>query len=210
MAIVRSTHWLTTEVFELVVSREGLEYRAGDCTLLIRDDGVDSRPYSFSSHPSQSELRFLIRSPATVPSEGQFSTWLASRRPGDLVGLGTPFGGFAPGQSESEVWLATGTGISPFVACLRGPSNFRPRLYFGVRSRAEALFSEFLESRCDVQWYFSREEPRRHIRVNESFPIGPGHQYYLCGNPRMIQSCSEQLATLGIEPARIHEESFFV
>jgi ferredoxin-NADP reductase len=201
-------------VFELEVEREGLEYACGDCTLLIRGDRIDSRPYSFSSHPDESVLRFLVRRIEGVGPERSFSQWLSSLVPGDEVGVGTPFGWFRPGQSSNEVWFATGTGVSPFLAALRAQSPVRPLAFaVGLRGPEDAVLKPWLEERAPVSWAFSRftegQGPRRVTADAEAVPTGPHVSYYLCGNQRMIRSVAEILKSRGVASGQIHEELFF-
>jgi len=202
-------------VFELEIEREGLEYHAGDCTLLVRDDHVDSRPYSFSSHPDEPVLRFLVRRMAGPVTAGSFSQWLDGLKPGDEVSVGTPFGWFRPGASGHEVWFATGTGISPFLSVLRGEHSSRPMdLFFGVRSPEDAILRPWLEERTPVHWAFSRVSEGRHgpHRVTDfvsEVSLGPEIQYFLCGNQRMIRSVAESLRLVGVPASHIHEELFF-
>ncbi len=201
-------------MFELEIERDGLEYRAGDCTLLIRADLVDSRPYSFSSHPDEPVLRFLVRKVGADPVTS-FSTWLAGLSPGDEVGIGTPFGWFRPGTTDHEVWFATGTGVSPFLAALRSASPRRPLAYcIGVRQPDDAVLRDWTEERARVLWAFSRESqdgeaPRRVTAFASEVPIGPEILYFLCGNQRMIQAVAELLRASGVRPDQIREELFF-
>lgn len=201
-------------MFELEIERDGLDYRPGDCTLLIRADRVDSRPYSFSSHPDEPVLRFLIRKVGVNPVSS-FSTWLSGLAPGDEVGIGTPFGWFRPGTAGQEVWFATGTGVSPFLAALRSDSPRRPLAYcIGVRNPDDAVLRDWTEERAPVMWAFSRvdqggEVPRRVTAFASKVPIGPEILYFLCGNQRMILAVAELLRASGVRPDQIREELFF-
>jgi len=202
-------------VFELEVEREGLDYRCGDCTLLVRGDQVDSRPYSFSSHPDEAVLRFLVRQIEGPGPDRSFSQWLASLKPGDEVGVGTPFGWFRPGQGDQEVWFATGTGISPFLAALRAHRPVRPRAFHvGLRGPDDAVLRPFVEDRAPVDWAWSRfteggRPPRRVTDAASTVSVDPELEYYLCGNARMIHEVAAVLRTRGVAPERIHEELFF-
>lgn len=201
-------------VFELEVEREGLAYAAGDCTLLVRDDRVDSRPYSFSSHPDEPVLRFLVRRIEGNGPDRSFSQWLGSLNPGNEVGVGTPFGWFHPGTSPREVWFATGTGISPFLAALRAQTPKVPLTFcIGLRSPEDAVLRPWLEQRAPIQWAFSRFSneggPHRVTDFAALVPVDSDIQYYLCGNQRMIRSVSEILVGRGVLRTAIHEELFF-
>lgn len=202
-------------MFELEIERDGLSYEAGDCTLLIRTDRVDSRPYSFSSHPDEPVLRFLVRRIDGPDANQSFSQWLAGLVPGDEVGVGTPFGWFHPGTSTREVWFATGTGISPFLAALRARHPVRPLAFaIGLRGPEDAVLRPWLESLAPVDWAFSRfteggRAPRRVTDSAETVPVDPEIEYFLCGNQRMIRSVAATLKRRGVLPSRIHEELFF-
>lgn len=198
-------------VFELEVERDELEYTSGDCTLLIRDDEIDSRPYSFSSHPDEPVLRFLVRRIEGPHNQGSFSQWLSTRRPGDEVGVGTPFGWFRPGRSASEVWFATGTGVSPFLSALRARTPLRPLAFaVGLRTLEDAVLKPWIESLAPVEWAFSRGPcPARVTDLASQVPLGPEVQYFLCGNQRMIRDVAVVLKNRGVTPGQIHEELFF-
>ncbi len=202
-------------VFELEVERDGLDYLPGDCTLLIRGDRIDARPYSFSSHPDEPLLRFLVRRvDGPVPDQG-FSRWLSTLEPGDELGVGTPFGWFRPGTSGREVWFATGTGVSPFLAALRASHPVRPlALCVGVRSPEDAVLRSWIEERAPTRWAFSRSgenggPERRVTDFAGEVPLGPEIRYFLCGNQRMIRAVAEILRSRGVVPPQIHEELFF-
>jgi len=201
-------------VFELEVEREGLAYHPGDCTLLVRGDRIDSRPYSFSSHPDEPTLKFLVRRIVGLPLDQSFSQWLGSLGPGDEVGVGTPFGWFRPGTSDHEVWFATGTGISPFLACLRAHKPRRPvAFHIGVRGPDDAILRSWLEDRAPIHWAYSRPgsggpRPRRVTDQAREVPMGDKNRYFLCGNQRMIRDVTEILKQGGVDPQQIHEELF--
>ena len=202
-------------MFEIEVEREGVDYQAGDCTLLIRPDQVDSRPYSFSSHPDEPVLRFLVRKIEGTGSEQAFSPWLSSLGPGDEVGVGTPFGWFHPGSHDQEVWFATGTGVSPFLAALRAKNPIRPLAFcVGVRSPQDAVLPDWIGSRVPARWAYSRfshsgQPPQRVTEFAQDVPISPEIGYFLCGNQRMIKAVAQILRDRGVAPSQIHEELFF-
>ena len=202
-------------VFELEIERDGIEYRPGDCTLLIRGDQIDSRPYSFSSHPDEPVLRFLVRRIDGNAEDQSFSRWLSTLGPGDEVGVGTPFGWFRPGTSQHEVWFATGTGVSPFLAALRARHPVRPLAFpIGLRGPDDAVLRGWVEERSPAAWAFSRfpegeSQPLRVTDFAHLVPVGPEIQYFLCGNQRMIRAVALTLVSRGILRSQIHEELFF-
>jgi ferredoxin-NADP reductase len=140
-----------------------------------------------------------------------FSTWLDQLAPGDEIGVGTPFGWFRPGTVPQEVWFATGTGVSPFLAALRADAPLRPLAYcIGVRQPEDAVLRRWTEERAPVAWAFSRgEAPQRVTALAAEVPIGPEILYFLCGNQRMILAVGELLRGRGVRPDQIREELFF-
>jgi len=160
-------------------------------------------------------LRFLIKTLGGSDPGSTFSGWLASLRPGDQVGVGTPFGWFRPGGSPQEVWFATGTGVSPFLAALRAKVPVRPLAFLvGVRSPGEAVLRSWVEEKAPTQWAFSRfneerHEPRRVTSFAEEVPVEPQIGYFLCGNQRMIREVADILKARGAAATQIHEELFF-
>lgn len=210
MPPVIALDWLSPDIFELHLEKDGLEYQAGDCTLLIGPDGVDSRPYSFSSHPSQNRLSFLIR---LVPAGG-LTPWLATRKPGDWVETSSPFGLFAPGREGPAVFIATGTGVAPFLSWLRSPEAPVPRAFFyGVRKRENAVFHDWLRDRlgfgCTYRMLVSGEGEGRVTDLSDTLPLGPDLHYYLCGHESMSRDMTARLQALGVPDFRIHSEVFF-
>ncbi len=206
----------SVDVFELFVERDGLSYQAGDCALLIHSDGITSRPYSFSSHPDQEHLSFLFRR-----LENGFSSWLAHRKPGDEVGVGTPFALFKPQGGPREVWIATGTGIAPFVSLLRASRPSVPReLWYGVRRPQEAALREELrlQEGKGLRLWFSRpdrgsnspQQPTGRLTEHlDQLPLDEDLEYYLCGNGSMIRQTTEYLKRQGVSPSRLHGEAFY-
>ncbi len=206
--------WRTDGIYELVLERNGVSFVPGDCAALFGEDGQGSRPYSFSSGANDPELRFLIRR----MEGGEVSPYLGSRKQGDRVKISPPFGWFRPGQAGNQapsVFIATGTGIAPFMSYLRTWPNSPPlSCLYGVRTRADAVDVEWMREQCDVRLAVSREtaQDAHHGRVTDlldDIPLGPGIHYYLCGLDAMIDQTSDWLEERGIPIAHIHRECFF-
>ncbi len=213
-AEVSAVNFLSEDVFELVLERDGVEFQPGDCLAISNSDGV-SRPYSMSSGNREPYLRFVIR---RMPS-GAVSQWLAVRTPGDEVEISAPFGWFRPGRSgdpgDPSVLVATGTGIAPLLSALRSFPDLAPVLcLYGVRCLADAIGLDYLRGRCPLRLCVSREEapPHHHGRITDllsEIPRKEETNYYLCGLDAMINEVSEWLEHRGVHFTRIHREVFF-
>lgn len=201
-----------SDLFELVVERNGLEFVPGDCVALYTDTDK-SRPYSIASGANEPELRFVIRKMAG----GEVSPWLMDRQPGDTLRITPPFGWFRPGQDIGDapfVFIATGTGIAPFLAYQRTFDKPPEHGLYGVRHVADAIgYSELLSS-CPVQLAISREESQIHHegRVTDlldQLPRKTETHYYCCGLESMIHDVGEWLQSHGVPLINIHREVFF-
>ncbi len=218
MPRVISLDWLSPDIFEIHLEKEGLVYEAGDCTLLIGPDGIDSRPYSFSSHPLENRISFLIR---RIP-KGGLTPWLGFLNPGDRVETSSPFGLFAPGREGPAVFIATGTGIAPFLSYLKDVGAPEPRaLFYGVRRRENGVYHTWLTERLarkscnflgppDPIYHFvvSGEGEGRVTDLIDQIPLERGLNYYLCGHETMCQEMSSLLLARGVDEKFIHSEIF--
>ncbi len=202
------------DLFELQLERGNVAFEPGDCMALFNADG-DSQPYSISAGTQEKILRFLVR---RVP-KGRVSDWLARRIPGDTVQISEPFGWFRPGRStpseERCVFIATGTGIAPFLSYLRSyPEQPPEACLYGVRHLADAFGLDEFAPLKGFRLAVSRESGHGHChgRVSdlyEHIPIDTGIHYYLCGLDTMIEETSQWLEANGIDFTLIHREIFF-
>lgn len=208
------TSWHGDGIFRITLERNGLEFVPGDCVAIFGQDGQVSRPYSIASGIADEYLQFIIR---RMPG-GEVSDYLATLAPGASVTLSPPFGWFRPGDQQHEgpfVFMATGTGISPFMAYFRSyPERHPESLLYGVRQAVDAVDLDQLNQRVDVQLAVSRErvDGHHHGRITDllnSLPVSSKHHYYLCGLDTMIDEVTVWLEGEGVPITHIHRECFF-
>jgi ferredoxin-NADP reductase len=211
---VQDITWHGAGVFELAIDRGDTAFIPGDCLALFAEDGAASRPYSVASSPTSDTLNFIIRH---MPG-GEVSEYLSERKPGDQVKISPPFGWFRPGDESLDapfVFIATGTGISPFMAHLRHRSDRPPqKLLYGVRTLADIAHLDWLKDQCALELAISREEVAdahngRVTELMDRIPLEPGTHYYLCGLDAMIDEVTIWLEGQGVELPHIHRECFF-
>ncbi|SEA70419.1 ferredoxin--NADP+ reductase [Desulfuromusa kysingii] len=201
----------TDELFELQLERETIQFEPGSCLALFNDD--ESRPYSIASGTGEDKLRFLLRQVV----DGTVSQWLALRKPGDKVQVSAPFGWFRPGAAigSRSVFIATGTGIAPFLSYFRSHSLAPPECcLYGVRRCVEAFNLEELQRVKNFSLALSQEQTDDHFygRVTgllEQIPLADDIHYYLCGLDAMIAETSVWLENHGVAYTQIHREIFF-
>lgn len=202
----------TSELFELELERNGMEFTPGDCAAIYTADDK-SRPYSIASGSGENELRFLIRK----MEGGEVSPWLMDRHPGGTIRVSPPFGWFRPGQEISDspfVFIATGTGIAPFLAYRMTFGHPPEQCLYGVRREADAVGLNVLQNWCPTRLAVSREKtpPHHHGRVTDlldQLPLDSDTHYYCCGLESMVNDVGEWLQEQGVPLMNIHREVFF-
>lgn len=198
---------------------------------LVVGGAVVQRPYSTASGPGSDELEFLVR---RVPG-GTFTPALWSTPVGARVSLGRAKGVFTlrPDDDRAHLFIATGTGLAPFVAMLDAVRG-RPRppsavVVHGVAHIAELAYRDRLaatHAAGGIRYVPTISRPGDpgnagwdgpSGRVTEVLPslftdgaLEPSATVaYLCGNPGMIEAATGLLADLGLPPEAIVSERYW-
>jgi benzoate/toluate 1,2-dioxygenase reductase component len=139
--ILESRNFLTDDTFEIGFSRpSGFIFRPGQRVQLFHLNLI--REYSLISCPSDNQLSFCVRR----VSGGRFSHLLETVPLQTAVSFSGPMGHFIFRPSLfSPVFVATGTGIAPFVSMARaGASGFT--ILHGIRENKESYYSNLFQS----------------------------------------------------------------
>jgi len=209
---VKDVHVVNNELFELIVDRNGMEFTPGDCAAIYTGEDK-SRPYSIASGNNEDVLRFIIRK----MEGGEVSPWLMARKTGDLIRITPPFGWFRPGQDIGDapfVFLATGTGIAPFLSYSRTFTKPPDLCLYGIRHEADAIGLEDLMNQSPVKLAVSRETTRKHHhgRITDllgELKLNNETHFYCCGLESMVNDVAEYLQNNGVGIMNIHREVFF-
>jgi ferredoxin-NADP reductase len=179
--------------FEFTLSRpEGFSFRAGQCIRFENPSG--ERDYSLVNAPAAAELVLCVR----IVSEGHFTPRLARAPIHSRFDVSGPYGYFTfqPGIRPA-VFVATGSGIAPFVAMARsgikgftllhGVNDARG-LHYEAELRAAAAcyvpcLSAITEGTAMPAGAFSG---RVTAYLAEHLPSG-AYDFYLCGRSDMIR-----------------------
>jgi benzoate/toluate 1,2-dioxygenase reductase subunit len=206
--------WLSKNAFEIELTRPpALEFKAGQTICFIHESMT--RYYSLISTPDDATLEFCVY---YVP-RGNFSTILADASIGSPFQVSGPHGYFTFNRSDrAPIFIATGTGIAPFVSFARsGITDFTLlhqavsvdelyyRLYFQkITPRYFSCLTEvpFTESSLPNLFCGKISEC---IRKN----LRPGsYDFYLCGEREMLREVT--LLVDGIYPeSRVYTEVFY-
>lgn len=203
-------------------------FRAGQyVNLFLEIAGVrTSRPYSISSVPGADHLDLTVRHQVG----GFVSPWLvAAVRPGDEFESTGPTGTFVVEpliDEDSLVFLAGGSGITPFASMIREAVESgwprRIQLLYGCRGPSDVIFGAELRalargnSRFDLAVVMSDPPPsfkgRRGLldaaRIGREVGEPSGRTYFMCGPNPMIDLCREALEELGVPEFKVRRELY--
>jgi NAD(P)H-flavin reductase/quinol-cytochrome oxidoreductase complex cytochrome b subunit len=225
---VDSLEHLSPDVIRMKLSLppdQNLSFEAGQYINFVLDDG-QRRAFSFANAPQvQGPIELHVR---LIPG-GRFTTHVFEQlKVGDTLRFEGPHGHFVlqPG-SAPIIFVAGATGFAPIKSIVedafaRGVS--RPMwLYWGVRKPADLYLRELAES-------WQREHPdfhfvpvlseateqdawdgRRglvHEAILQDFPNMAGHEVYVCGSARMVESAIPAFVAQGLSDDACFSDAF--
>ena len=188
-----SRSWLTEDTFEIRFSRPLLFQFAPGQRVRFMGNEIE-RDYTPVSSPQDERIDFLVRS----VKGGLFSSYLASAQEGEPFRFTGPQGyfGFYPSE-RLPVFVATGTGIAPFVSMARtGVKDFI--LLHGVRRLLDLYYQLLFRktARLYVPCLSTVKEPEEGAvggfagrvtgYLGGHLPSG-AYDFYLCGKGEMIR-----------------------
>ena len=219
----------STKTLRLVSNNGKLPYfNAGQYVNLFVKIGkvLTSRPYSISSAPGKSYIDLTVRKMA----KGFVSDYLLKKvRAGDEFESSGPAGSFYYEplmDSSSLVFLAGGSGITPFMSIIRDTVarklRLKIQLLYGSRKPNDIIFKKELDgiaaknSNIKVDYVIS--EPPASWKDATGFLdaktisklIGSikGKTFFICGPAPMYALCEPALKKLGVPLIRIHKEVY--
>ena len=202
--ITDNVHYLTFE--------RPYNFEAGQLLSLTLNANIPPRLYSIASGTNNDYISILF----DVKPEGTLTPLLAKLAAGDFVFVSPPYGSFL-GSNEPAVWIATGTGIAPFISMAQSGLGDNKTLIHGARTINEFYFAHFFEAikgltyiRCASKGSYSNTYNGRltaYLRETSSLPLN--EKYYLCGNPLMVNEVRDLLIERGIPFDNILSEIFF-
>jgi len=211
----------TTVTFTLQAERP-LAFLPGQYVNLQVPGSKETRSYSFSSAPNQTELSFLIRD---VP-DGLMSTYMRSKaNTDDFMMFAGPYGSFYLRPAVRPIlMLAGGTGLAPFLSMLLwlkdNPTEQPITLAYGVNSNADLVeLGTLAELKAVIPNfdYFTVvvDKASGHARLGyvtehlTAAQLNDGNvDVYVCGPPPMVEGVRKWMAGVGVTPKNFLFEKF--
>jgi len=203
-------------------------FLAGQAVELGTHGQSQRRPYSIACSPGQARERDSLEFLVQMGEAGSAGPHLDPLRPGGLVNVGPPLGGFVFPDAWRErdlLLVAGGTGIAPLRAMmwhtLETRPAVRPGLLYSARSHEEFAFGaelrglaaegrirlhETVTGTGDLGWSGSRGRiARAHL---ESLVGSVPPLCFVCGPPAFAADVGALLAAFGVPRERILTETW--
>lgn len=173
----------------------------------------EPHPFSFSGIGTDGSLRI------TVKALGDFTAGLSSRlEPGQHVRVQGPFGRFRHSGNRSEIWIAGGIGITPFLAWADAlATDAKPvHLFYCMRTRNDAPHLQEIQALASAKpnlhlYAMVSSEGDRLTAKKLSEIVGEdlsGTKVSFCGPVSLRRALQTDLRRYGVTPRRFHYEEF--
>ncbi len=208
---VKTKEELTNNTFYITFERN-FNFTPGQVIALAVNPNDEPRLYSIASGIHENEIGVLF----DVHNEGELTPQLAKLNIGDTVFISKPFGNFIWDEKPS-IWIATGTGIAPFISMIKSYQPKNVTLLHGARKLDQFYFQELIESHLKgaYQRFCTSEsgpgivDGRLTNHLNEKNNLPKDYKYYLCGNSQMVIDVREILLAKQIPFEHIIAEIYF-
>lgn len=162
---------------------------------------------------------------AKVSHSGPGANYIKSLGPGDDIEYIGPSGKFILKNEAKEVYLfATGTGITPFISYFYflEESLAKPEvhMYWGLHKKEDVFFDELIYGfsksipKFEYKIFLSQEKAPHHYekgritQVVGDLNFGANSEFYLCGNPNMVDDVNKLLAKKGVTKDKVFFEKY--
>ena len=203
---------ITDSTFILRMEKNDLDFVAGQHIQVGPSNGIHTREYSIYSCPKDDYIEILVRE-----TEGGLVTpALKKLKVDDAVVINDAVGFFTIEKEVARdvpfLFIATGTGISPFHSFVKQYAGINYKLIHGIRLAEESYEREDYENgryisctsqdgKGDFQGYVTD-----YLKAN---PVNLDTLCYLCGNCDMIYDAFDILEKQGVKSENIFTEVYF-
>ena len=200
-----------------------VDFISGQYCLVSFVDGDDKRPFTFSSSPTKDYVEF------TIKKMGEFTTKMYSLKLGDKLKIKGPKGdslNFDESVKEDAVFIAGGSGITPFMSALRyaAAKNLSNKLVllYSNRTEEDIIYKKELDLldnngnikivhslTKDVSAEWDGEKGRISKEIIEKHVESISDKvWYICAPPPMVVAMKELLISMGVDKSNLRIEDW--
>lgn len=175
----------------------------------------EEQPFTISGIEDTGEIRLTVR------GVDGYRKSLESLQVGNTAHIEGPYGEFYYGYgAQSQVWVAGGIGVTPFVSMAEDlfrqeTIDYRVDFYYSVHTHADAVYQELFTAvmqkhpsfifhlvPSDTMGYVTGEGIMREVKDATT------RSFFLCAPPSMMAALTESLSMFGINKKNIYLEKF--
>ena len=204
---------LNDSTFIIRLERNDVEFKAGQHINVGPANSIHTREYSIYSSENDPYLEILVKE----ITDGFISPVLKKQKPGNMLIVEEPVGYFSlPPKIDAEeklLFIASGTGISPFHSFIKSYPGLNYQLLHGIRNTTELYEADFYDPKRYIACTSRQKSDNTYFgRVTnylEEYPVKGNVRCYLCGNSSMIHDVYDILEVQGVPTEKIHAEVYF-
>lgn len=209
---IQSIRNLTESTYIIRMDKNNFGFKSGQYMSLGLPNDVNMREYSIYSGENDPYLEVLIKE----VKEGDVSILLKKAKIGQALNVEGPYGFFTLREEDIKksefLFLATGTGISPFHSFIKTYPKIKYKLIHGIRNLSETYEKETYSPEKYVAATSQDKQGNFNGRLTsflKTINAPPETLCYLCGNVDMIHDAYDILQEKGIPVDQIHSEVYF-
>ena len=188
------------------------KFTAGQVVAIDLVPDGQPRLYSIASGENEKYVDILF----DEKPDGNLTPFLSKLNSSDTIYVSEPFGTFTTTGGKA-FWIASGTGVAPFVSMARSGLAVDKILIHGGRLDENFYFSDVLESLitdgyvrcCSQQEDTQNYNGRLTAWLMDNQNLSTNCPYYLCGSPEMVVQVRDILIEKGIPFQNIISETYF-
>jgi ferredoxin/flavodoxin---NADP+ reductase len=203
---------LTDTTFVLKMERNNLEFIPGQHIQVGPPNGIHTREYSIYNAPGDDSIEILVRE----IEDGLVTPALKKLDMDDAVVINDAVGYFTIEKEVAEgrkfLFIASGTGISPFHSFVKSYPALDYTLLHGIRFAEEAYERDHYEPSRYIACTSRDDKGDFQGRVTDWLLKNPANDdtlCYLCGNCDMIHDVYDVLEKQGVKTKNIFTEVYF-
>lgn len=209
---IASVNDLGNRIIEIHLKNKGkaLQFNAGQFAFFTFPalSKKEQHPFTISSHPLSDILRL------TVKDLGDYTNKINQLKKGNVAKIEGPFGLFSSvySKEKEQIWIAGGIGITPFLSLSKDIYMNKVKLYWCVKNKDEAVYSEELaetsSSNLNFEFIIWPTNDNGLLTVDKLGEKLKDKAYLICGPEALKQSIIKQLTTKGVKRDFIYDEEF--